>query len=90
VTAFEVGRLNPAHFPQHEWDWFPWASFSYPFNFTGQPAASVPAGFTPSGMPVGLQIVGRRFADLTVLQASAAFEEARPWTQRRPPVDTHE
>src|SRR6266508_937777 len=83
VTAFEVGRLNPAHFPQHTWDWFPWASFSYPFNFTGQPAASVPAGFTPTGMPVGLQIVGRRGADLTVLQASAAFEQARPWAQER-------
>jgi len=87
VTAFEVGRLNPPHFPQHPWNWFPWASFSYPFNFTGQPAASVPAGFTPSGMPVGLQIVGRRCADLTVLQASAAFEQARPWASRRPPVE---
>ena len=85
VAAFEVGRLNPAHFPQHAWDWFPWASFSYPFNFTGQPAATVPAGFTPAGLPVGLQIVGRRFADLTVLQAAAAFEAARPWTGRRPP-----
>ena len=87
VTAFEAGRLNPAHFPQHAWDWFPWASFSYPFNFTGQPAASVPAGFTPSGMPVGLQIVGRRCADLTVLQASAAFEQARPWARKRPAVE---
>jgi len=87
VTALEVGRLNPAHFPQHAWDWFPWASFSYPFNFTGQPAASVPAGFTSSGMPVGLQIVGRRAADLAVLQASAAFEQARPWASRRPAVE---
>jgi aspartyl-tRNA(Asn)/glutamyl-tRNA(Gln) amidotransferase subunit A len=84
VGAFEVGRLNPAHFPQHTWDWFPWAGFSYPFNFTGNPAATVPAGFTPSGMPVGLQIVGRRLADLQVLQASAAFEEARPWAAKRP------
>src|SRR5438445_133572 len=84
VTAFEVGRLNPAHWPQHEWDWFPWAGFSYPFNFTGHPAARIPAGFTAAGMPVGLQIVGRRNADLTVLQASAAFEQARPWAQRRP------
>ena len=87
VTAFEVGRLNPAHFPQHAWDWFPWASFSYPFNFTGHPAATVPAGFTTAGMPVGLQIVGRRLADLTVLQASAAFEQARPWAARRPAVE---
>lgn len=87
VPALPVGRLNPEGWPQHAWDWFPWASFSYPFNFTGQPAASVPAGFTRAGLPVGLQIVGRRFADLTVLQASAAFEQARPWAQYRPPVD---
>jgi len=87
VAAFPVGRLNPEHWPQHAWDWIGWASFSYPFNFTGQPAASVPAGFTPAGLPVGLQIVGRRFADLTVLQASAAFEAARPWAERRPPLD---
>jgi len=87
VAAFPVGRLNPEHWPQHAWDWIGWASFSYPFNFTGQPAASVPAGFTPAGLPVGLQIVGRRFADLTVLQAAAAFEAARPWARRRPALD---
>ena len=87
VAAFPVGRLNPEHWPQHAWDWIGWASFSYPFNFTGQPAASVPAGFTPAGLPVGLQIVGRRFADLTVLQAAAAFEAARPWARRRPSLD---
>ncbi len=87
VAAFPVGRLNPASWPQHAWDWLGWASFSYPFNFTGQPAASVPAGFTQAGLPVGLQIVGRRFADLTVLQASAAFEAARPWGERRPALD---
>jgi aspartyl-tRNA(Asn)/glutamyl-tRNA(Gln) amidotransferase subunit A len=87
VAAFPVGRLNPEGWPQHAWDWIEWASFSYPFNFTGQPAATVPVGFTPSGLPVGLQIVGRRFADLAVLQASAAFEEARPWAGRRPALD---
>ena len=86
VAAFPVGRLNPEGWPQHAWDWIGWASFSYPFNFTGQPAATVPAGFTPAGLPVGLQIVGRRFADLTVLQASAAYEVARPWASRRPPL----
>ncbi len=87
VAAFEVGRLNPKGWREHPWDWFDWASFSYPFNFTGQPAASVPAGFTAAGLPVGLQIVGRRFDDLTVLQGAAAFEQARPWAARRPPVD---
>jgi aspartyl-tRNA(Asn)/glutamyl-tRNA(Gln) amidotransferase subunit A len=87
VAAFPVARLNPDDWPQHAWDWFNWASFSYPFNFTGQPAATVPAGFTLAGLPVGLQIIGRRFADLTVLQASAAFEGARPWASRRPSDD---
>lgn len=84
VPAFPVGQLNPDHWPQHEWDWMDWASFSYPFNFSGNPAATVPAGFTAAGLPVGLQIVGRRGEDLTVLQASAAFEQAHPWAQHRP------
>jgi amidase len=57
------------------------------FAITGQPAISVPAGFTSEGLPVGLQIVGRRFADATVLRVAAAFEAARPWARRRPPVD---
>jgi aspartyl-tRNA(Asn)/glutamyl-tRNA(Gln) amidotransferase subunit A len=86
VVAFPVGKLNPRDWPQHAWDWFNWASFSYPFNFTGQPAANVPAGFTSAGLPVGLQIIGRRFADQTVLQASAAFEAARPWASLQPAV----
>ena len=86
VAPFGVGKLNPDGWPQHAWDWFPWASFSYPFNFTGQPAATVPAGLTPSGLPVGLQIVGRRFAETTVLQGAAAFEQARPWAAQRPRI----
>ncbi|MFN4089882.1 MAG: amidase family protein [Alphaproteobacteria bacterium] len=86
VAAFPADRLQPAHWPEHPWDWVSWAEFSYPFNFAGTPAASVPCGFTTGGLPVGLQIVGRRFADLTVLQASAAFEAARPWAERRPPL----
>jgi len=63
-----------------------WHPFTFPFNLTGQPAASVPCGFTDTGLPMGLQIVGRRFEDLLVLQASAAFEDARPWAKTRPPV----
>lgn len=56
-------------------------SMAYPFNFTGHPAASVPAGLSRSGHPVGMQIVGRRFRDDLVLRCSAAFSRARPWQQ---------
>ena len=55
-----------------------------PFNLSGQPAASIPCGFSEEGLPIGLQIVGRRGDEATVLKASAAFERARPWAQRRP------
>jgi len=61
-----------------------WVPFTYPWNMTGQPAATVPCGFTRAGLPVGLQIIGRRFADATVLRAAAAFEEVRPWNDKRP------
>ncbi len=87
VAAFPAERLIPAHWPHHEWDWLQWAEFSYPFNMSWNPAASVPCGFTAAGLPVGMQIVGRRFDDLGVLQASAAFEAASPWADRRPPLD---
>lgn len=61
-----------------------WLSFCFPFNFTGQPAASVPAGFTASGLPIGLQIVGRHLDDGLVLAASAAFERIQPWNHLYP------
>ena len=54
-------------------------AFTYPFNFSGHPAASVPAGLTPAGLPAGLQIVAPRHRDDRVLQAARAFEEMRPW-----------
>lgn len=57
---------------------------THPFNFSGHPAISVPAGLTAEGLPVGLQIVGRRFEDATVLAAAAALERARPWLQDLP------
>jgi aspartyl-tRNA(Asn)/glutamyl-tRNA(Gln) amidotransferase subunit A len=52
--------------------------YTYPFNITGQPAASVPCGFSKDGLPIGLQVVGRYVEDATVLKASAAFERAQP------------
>jgi Asp-tRNA(Asn)/Glu-tRNA(Gln) amidotransferase A subunit family amidase len=84
---FRVGLDNPLEIAGRPVGAYAWIPFTYPFNLTGQPACSVPAGFTKDGLPVGLQIVGRRFADTTVLRAAAAFERARPWAQHRPPID---
>ena len=84
VAAFPAERLIPEHWEQHEWDWLRWAGFSYPFNLTWLPAATCPCGFTENGLPVGLQIVAGRHQDLRVLQASRAFEMARPWAQHIP------
>jgi aspartyl-tRNA(Asn)/glutamyl-tRNA(Gln) amidotransferase subunit A len=61
-----------------------WTPFSYLFNYTGQPAASVPCGWTKDGLPIGLQIIGRRFDDVGVLKVAAAFEKAAPWANSRP------
>lgn len=81
VAAFDVGRQRPADWPPHAWDWLVWAEFSYPFNLSHGPAISVPCGFTPDGLPVGLQVAGPRLADATVLQVAAAFLDRRPFTR---------
>ena len=62
-----------------------WTPFTYPFNLTGHPAVSVPCGFTQTGLPVGLQIVGARFDDLGVLCAARALEQIQPWAHHWPP-----
>lgn len=85
VPPFERGIVGPEQVngtPVVHLGW----TLAYPFNYTGQPAVTVPCGFTASGLPVGLQIVGRRHADGAVLRAAAAFEAARPWADRRPPL----
>ena len=74
VAAFDVGR----EFPENNKRWTDWTPFTYPFNLTQQPAASIPCGFTRAGLPVGLHIVGPRYADALVLRAARAFETARP------------
>ena len=63
-----------------------WLYLTYAITVIGLPAISVPCGFTRDGLPVGLQIVGRRCQDAAVLRAAAAFEAAAPWTDRVPPV----
>ncbi len=66
-------------------DYTQWFFLSYAISVTGLPAISVPAGFTRDGLPVGLQIVGRRRQEVAVLRAAAAFEAAAPWADRVPP-----
>ena len=61
-------------------------AFTYPFNLSGHPAATVPAGFTKNGLPVGLQIIGPRHHDDLVLQASYAYEQMRPWNDKWPSI----
>jgi aspartyl-tRNA(Asn)/glutamyl-tRNA(Gln) amidotransferase subunit A len=63
-----------------------WTPFTYPFNLTGQPAISVPCGFTSQGLPVGLQIIGRSRDDVSVLRAAAVIENALPWRDYWPPI----
>jgi aspartyl-tRNA(Asn)/glutamyl-tRNA(Gln) amidotransferase subunit A len=84
VPPFDAGARPPREVDGRSVSVLGWMPFTFPFNLTGQPAASVPAGFTDDGLPVGLQIVGRRHADATVLAAAAAFEAACPWSDRRP------
>lgn len=86
VPPFAVGRNRPEVPPGVDAAELRWSPFTYPFNLTGQPAVSVPCGRTKAGLPVGLQIVGRRFADDTVLRAARAWEKIQPWADRRPMI----
>jgi aspartyl-tRNA(Asn)/glutamyl-tRNA(Gln) amidotransferase subunit A len=77
IPAFDADLQVADPATQNRWpDWTP---FSYPFNLTGQPACSAPCGFTKSGLPIGLQIVGPRYSDPLVIRAAAAFESERPF-----------
>jgi len=78
ITAFEVGLVAPPRDPYGK-DWLDWSPYTYPFNLTQQPAASVPCGLSSDGLPIGLQIVGARGDDALVLQAARALERAQPF-----------
>jgi aspartyl-tRNA(Asn)/glutamyl-tRNA(Gln) amidotransferase subunit A len=84
VPPFAVDAKPPREIAGESVSVLGWMPFTYPFNITGQPAASVPAGWTAENLPVGVQIVGQRHADATVLAACAAYEAACPWSDRRP------
>lgn len=85
IAAFEAGREVPEGWPHQRW--MSWARFSYPFNLTQHPAASVPCGLTSAGLPVGLQIVGPRFADADLLRAAHTYETTHPLEARPAMLD---
>ena len=77
ITALKVGRLVPDSGDFGD-DWINWSPYTYPFNLTQQPAASVPVGLAANGLPTAVQVVGPLRADDVVLRASRAIERARP------------
>jgi aspartyl-tRNA(Asn)/glutamyl-tRNA(Gln) amidotransferase subunit A len=82
IAACDVGVDIPAAFADRSI--CTWQYYTYPFNLTGQPAASIPVGFTSKGLPVGLQIVSRSHREADIFRVAAAFEEAQPWSQFKP------
>jgi amidase len=89
VPPFPVEQLYPMKINGRPLEnYTQWFSLTYGITVTGLPAISVPCGFTRSGLPVGLQIVGRRRQEAAVLRAAAAFEAAAPWSAKIPPVVT--
>ena len=87
VTAFTAGLDEPDGWQRSTLAPLDWTPFTFPFNLTGQPAATVPCGLDQNGLPIGLQIVGRWRDDNAVLRAAAAFESLKPWAQLTPPLD---
>ena len=87
VPPFPVEQPYPTQINGQPLDnYTQWFYLTYGITVTGLPAISVPCGFTRSGLPVGLQIVGRHRQDVAVLRAAAAFEAAAPWGERIPPA----
>lgn len=86
IPPFAVGQPSPDGWPSSRWT--SWSPYTYPFNLTQQPALSVPCGFTDAGLPVGLQIIGPRHADATVLRVGHAYEQRTPWHRATPRLIT--
>ena len=86
VTAFPIGEHPTSIAGRSVEPWWGYLPFTFPINMSGQTAASVPCGFSAAGLPIGLHLVGPAGAEGRVLRAMAAFEDAQPWSQHRPPV----
>jgi aspartyl-tRNA(Asn)/glutamyl-tRNA(Gln) amidotransferase subunit A len=84
TPAFDVDRNLPRELEGQ--NIVSWVAYTYPINLCGLPAASVPCGFTNEGLPVGLHLVSRALHETDIFRAAAAFESARPWADRKPPL----
>lgn len=84
VYPFELGKMFPSKIAGKRASPVAWMSFTFPFNLSGNPAASIPCGWSSEGTPIGMQIVGKQFDEETVLQVSKAFEDLQPWQDKRP------
>ena len=82
MPAFEAGHEVPPGSDRTRW--WEWSPFTYPFNLSQQPAATVPCGFTRGGLPVAMQLVGDKFADARVLRAARAYEAVQPFAMPQP------
>jgi aspartyl-tRNA(Asn)/glutamyl-tRNA(Gln) amidotransferase subunit A len=88
IPAFTAGLEVPEGSAAPRWT--SWTPFTYPFNLTQQPAASIPCGLTDDGLPVGLHVVGARHADALVLRICKAYQDASPWTGHLPRMTASE
>ncbi len=84
TEAFDARGPPPAEIDGFAVDLLDAVAFTYPFNLSGHPAATVRAGLSANGLPAGLQIIGPRYRDDLVLQASYAYEQMRPWNDEWP------
>ena len=87
VTAVQPGEAPLIH-EAPRWGMMERPSYTIPFNVTGQPAISVCTGFGPGGLPLGMQIVGKPFAEAMLFQTAHAYETATAWRQNRPVPQT--
>jgi Asp-tRNA(Asn)/Glu-tRNA(Gln) amidotransferase A subunit family amidase len=84
VPAFELGTMFTPIINGRNVSPTTWHAFAFPFNMSWNPAASIPCGWSSDGLPMGMQIVGRKLDEKTVLQVSKAFEEIAPWQDKKP------
>jgi len=85
VRPFDADSPGPTEIEGRDVELFHWLSFTFPIKMTGHPVATVPAGWTEDGVPVGLQLVGPHLDDAAVIEAPTVYQAAQPWQDRYSP-----